>query len=67
MIATMEFVWEQTVSINNIFKKNYRTKRANIALLTFTYNYLDLESKYYLNRKEMNIVYLHSMIKYTNK
>ena len=63
----MEFVWEQTVSINNIFKKNYRTKRANIALLTFTYNYLDLESKYYLNRKEMNIVYLHSMIKYTNK
>ena len=63
----MEFVWEQTVSINNIFKKNYRTKRANIALLTFAYNYLDLESKYYLNRKEMNIVYLHSMIKYTNK
>ena len=57
MLAIMEYVWEQ-IDNNNILKENYMIKQiVRRALLAFTYNFLDSESKdYHLNRKRMNIL-----------
>ena len=52
MIAVVEDVWNQIIQRNALKDKHFAKHRVQTALKSFTYSYLDLDSKQFLNDKK---------------
>ena len=64
MIAVVEDVWNQIIQRNALKDKHFAKHRVQTALKSFTYSYLDLDSKQFLNdQKHINTIRQLRLIK----